>query len=121
MSSSEPVAGTAAVQVNEPSAATTASEEVAASRASATAELAESDDEEAEMASLSKRLLASGDFNTASVIAFLVFILIYFPCIATIAAIASEAGWKWALTSVVYNTAVAWLVSWVVYHLINWL
>ena len=121
MSSSEPVAGTAAVQVNEPSAATTASEEVAASRASATAEPAESDDEEAEMASLSKRLLASGDFNTASVIAFLVFILIYFPCIATIAAIASEAGWKWALTSVVYNTAVAWLVSWVVYHLINWL
>lgn len=57
-----------------------------------------------ETASLSQRLLASGDFSTASALAFLVFILLYVPCIATVVAIGSEAGWKWAAASVVYNT-----------------
>ena len=71
-----------------------------------------------ETASLSQRLLASGDFSTASALAFLVFILLYVPCIATVVAIGSEAGWKWAAASVVYNTAMAWLVAWIVYRII---
>ena len=71
-----------------------------------------------ETASLSQRLLASGDFSTASALAFLVFILLYVPCIATVVAIGSEAGWKWAAASVVYNTAMAWLVAWIVYHIV---
>ena len=71
-----------------------------------------------ETASLSQRLLASGDFSTASALAFLVFILLYFPCIATVVAIGSEAGWKWAAASVVYNTAMAWLVAWIVYRIV---
>ena len=71
-----------------------------------------------ETASLSQRLLASGDFSTASALAFLVFILLYVPCIATVVAIGSEAGWKWAAASVVYNTAMAWLVAWIAYRIV---
>ena len=73
--------------------------------------------EDEEMASLSQRLLASGDFSTASALAFLVFILLYVPCIATVVAIGAEAGWKWATASVVYNTALAWFVAWIVYRI----
>ena len=73
--------------------------------------------EDEQMASLSQRLLASGDFTTASALAFLVFILLYFPCIATVAAIGAEAGWKWAAASVVYSTLLAWAVAWVVYRI----
>jgi ferrous iron transport protein B len=44
--------------------------------------------------------------------AYLLFVLIYFPCIATIAAIKGETGsWRWATAAAVYTTLVAWLVS----------
>lgn len=46
----------------------------------------------------------------------MVFILLYFPCIAAIAAIRKEAGWKWAVFTMVYTTALAWLLSLVVYQ-----
>jgi ferrous iron transport protein B len=65
------------------------------------------------------RLAASNDFDTASAMAFLIFILIYFPCIATVMAIASELGWKWAVGSIVYSTTIAWIVAYAVYNLIN--
>lgn len=71
-------------------------------------------------ATLSRRLVASGDFTRASALAFLVFILFYFPCIATVAAIGAEAGWRWAAGAVLYDTAVAWLVAWAVYRLALW-
>lgn len=69
--------------------------------------------------SLPQQLKASGDFDTASAAAFLLFILIYFPCMATVAAIASEAGWKWAAASVVYSTVAAWLIAFAAYNLIG--
>jgi ferrous iron transport protein B len=48
---------------------------------------------------------------------YLIFILLYFPCIATIVAIKNETGkWKWALFAAGYTTAVAWVVSAVVYQ-----
>ena len=50
-----------------------------------------------------------------SAVAFLIFSLLYLPCIATIMAISSELNWKWAMGSAVYNTAVAWLLAWVAY------
>jgi len=50
-----------------------------------------------------------------------VFILLYFPCIATVTAIGAEAGWHWALAAVVYDTLLAWLAAWGVYHLALWL
>lgn len=70
---------------------------------------------------LSERLTASGDFTTASALAFLVFILLYFPCIATVAAIGSEAGWRWAAVTLVYNTVLAWVAAWAVYRFVMWL
>lgn len=74
-----------------------------------------------ETSALSKRLIASGDFTTASALAFLLFILLYIPCIATVAAIGAEAGWKWAALSLIYNTGLAWIVAWSTYRLMLWL
>lgn len=49
---------------------------------------------------------------------YLLFVLIYFPCIATIAAIKGETGsWKWALFAACYTTALAWVVSMMVYQI----
>ena len=50
--------------------------------------------------------------------AYLLFVLLYFPCIATIIAIKHETGtWRWALTAAVYTTCVAWIVSALVYQI----
>ncbi len=44
--------------------------------------------------------------------AYLLFILLYFPCLATIAAVKNESGsWKWAIFTAVYTTGLAWVVS----------
>ncbi len=49
---------------------------------------------------------------------YLLFVLLYFPCIATITAIKHETGfWKWALFAAVYTTVLAWIVSAVVYQI----
>lgn len=48
---------------------------------------------------------------------FILFILIYFPCMAVIAAIRKEAGIKWAVFTVFYTTTLAWLVSFCVYQI----
>lgn len=57
-------------------------------------------------------------FTEASALAFMVFVLLYFPCIATVTAIARETGhWKYALFAIVYNTSVAWLFSFLVYRI----
>lgn len=47
----------------------------------------------------------------------MLFILIYFPCIAVIAAIKKEGNWKWALFTMVYTTSLAWIISFAVYQL----
>jgi ferrous iron transport protein B len=65
---------------------------------------------------LSKSLLTSGDFTPQSALSFMVFVLIYVPCIAALAAIGQEAGnKKWALFAVVYNTSLAWIAAFSVY------
>ena len=59
-------------------------------------------------------------FTPLVVIGFLLFVLIYFPCIATIAAIKEESGsWKWALFSVLYSTGLAWLIAFLVHWIGN--
>jgi ferrous iron transport protein B len=40
----------------------------------------------------------------------MLFILIYFPCIAVIAAIKKEGNWKWAVFTMFYTTAIAYIV-----------
>lgn len=62
------------------------------------------------------RRMANG-ISTATAVAFLIFSLLYMPCFATIMAIGSELNWKWAVGSAVYNTAVAWLMAWIAYHI----
>lgn len=58
------------------------------------------------------------DFGPAEALSFMVFILLYCPCIASIAAISRETGsWHYAAFSIVYNTAVAWLIAFAVYKL----
>ncbi|MCD8310589.1 MAG: ferrous iron transport protein B, partial [Prevotellaceae bacterium] len=50
--------------------------------------------------------------------AYLLFTLLYFPCIATIAAIKGETGsWKWTLFAAAYTTVVAWVVSALFYQI----
>lgn len=49
----------------------------------------------------------------------MLFILIYFPCVAVIAAIKKEANWKWATFTMAYTTALAWLISFAVYQIGN--
>jgi len=49
-------------------------------------------------------------------IAYLLFILIYAPCVAAIAATYRETNWKWALFSVSYLTSLAWVVSTIFYQ-----
>lgn len=54
---------------------------------------------------------------TLTAFAFLLFVLLYFPCVATIAAIKGETGsWGWALFAAGYTTALAWIVSVVVFQ-----
>ena len=51
---------------------------------------------------------------------FLLFVLLYFPCIATISAIKGETGkWKWALLAAGYTTLLAWTVSATFYQVAN--
>ncbi len=47
----------------------------------------------------------------------MLFILIYFPCVAVIAAIKKEANWKWAVFTMIYTTILAWLVAFAAYHI----
>jgi ferrous iron transport protein B len=55
-------------------------------------------------------------------LSFLLFVLIYFPCIATIAAIKNESGtWKWAVFEILYTTSLAWVVSFIFYQVGKWL
>ena len=65
----------------------------------------------------SGKLRGTPVFNTAAALAFLVFILIYFPCIGVVAAISSESGhWKWSLFSILYTTLLAWVLAFVTFQ-----
>lgn len=85
-------------------------------------------DEEVAESKLSERIKAPNpvtgkpDFTSASALAFMVFVLLYFPCMATLVAIVKETGhWGYGLFSVVYNTAVAWLAAVITYQIAIWL
>jgi ferrous iron transport protein B len=57
-------------------------------------------------------------FNSLNAFTFLLFILIYFPCVAVIAAIKKESGsWKWAAFTIFSTTGLAWLVAFAVYQI----
>ncbi|UCG27022.1 MAG: ferrous iron transport protein B, partial [Bacteroidales bacterium] len=57
----------------------------------------------------------TGLLNPVVALAFMVFILTYFPCIAVIAAIRKEAGsWKWAAFTIFYTTGLAWILAFII-------
>lgn len=59
-----------------------------------------------------------GDFTAASALGFLVFVLLYCPCVATLAAIARETrSWRYAAFSAIYNTVLAWVMAFIVYRI----
>jgi ferrous iron transport protein B len=55
-------------------------------------------------------------FTPLSAASLLVFVLLYVPCVATLGAIKQEFGKTWAVTSAVYQTAVAWIAAFLVYQ-----
>ena len=60
---------------------------------------------------------AAKPLATLTAFCFLLFVLLYFPCVATIAAIKGETGsWKWGLFAAFYTTALAWVVSAIVFQ-----
>lgn len=76
-------------------------------------------------------------FTIANVVAFMAFTLLYFPCIATLTAIRNESShwnefntskrhrrkhksaWKWAAFVATYTTILAWIVAFLIYHIVN--
>lgn len=76
-----------------------------------------SNSEEPHGATLSTMIHKDG-ITPLAAFCYLLFVLIYFPCIATIAAIKQESGhWKWALFAAGYTTTLAWIVSFIVYQI----
>ena len=79
------------------------------------------DDDEAKLAQKLRTpdpLTGKAPFTPLTAMAFLVFVLVYFPCIATIAAIARETGsWKYALFTMVYNTGLAYVLALLIYQI----
>lgn len=47
----------------------------------------------------------------------MVFVLIYFPCVAVVAAIKKEASWGWSIFTMFYTTAIAWVASFAIYQI----
>ena len=68
---------------------------------------------------LQKQTNAEGKplFTPLIAFGFMLFILIYFPCMAVIAAIRKEAGWKWAFFTIFYTTGLAWIIAFCVYQI----
>ena len=66
---------------------------------------------------LVESLRADPDFTPAKSYAFLIFVLLYFPCVATIATLRREIGRGWALFTVVHSLVLAWVMAFLVYTL----
>lgn len=82
-----------------------------------------SGDADADEIALSERIKASDpvtgqpDFTPLVAVCFLIFVLLYVPCIAAVTAITKETGsWKYGVFTLCYNTFVAWLIAFIVYQ-----
>lgn len=80
-------------------------------------EVAEDDGNTRKYEVLRAKMMADG-ITPLAAYCFLLFVLLYFPCLATVAAIKSETGsWGWAAFAAAYTTLLAWIVSAAVYHI----
>lgn len=82
--------------------------------------------EDEQIAKLSERLREplpgqhKADFDEATALSFMIFILLFCPCIATLTAVVRETGdWRYGAFSVVYNTMVAWVIAFAAFHLMT--
>ncbi len=73
-------------------------------------------EDDSELSHTARRGIANS-MSIPAAIAFLIFSLLYLPCIATIMAIGAELNWRWAVGSAIYNTTVAWLLAWIGFHI----
>jgi ferrous iron transport protein B len=73
-------------------------------------------DEEAGAEDTALSLALQKQFTSLSALSLLVFVLLYVPCVATLGAIKHEFGTSWAIGSAVYQTAVAWIVAFIIYQ-----
>ncbi len=64
--------------------------------------------------SLSERLRKDPLWNKAKALAFMVFIMLYVPCMATVASIVKETSWKWAMVSICFNLVFAYVISFLI-------
>ena len=67
-------------------------------------------------------ILFSGDtasvaLTPVSAYAFLIFTLLYFPCVATVSTLRRETSWQWAMVSVINSLIIAWLGAFAAYHI----
>lgn len=65
---------------------------------------------------LEESLRTNPFFTPLKAYAFLLFVLLYFPCVATIATLRREIGWRWATFTVVNSLALAWVVAFLVFR-----
>lgn len=73
--------------------------------------------DDSETSALADTLKKHEVFTPATAFGFMMFVLLYFPCVATIATLRREIGGKWAAFSVVNSIVLAWLVAFLI-HLI---
>lgn len=77
----------------------------------------EVEESEADQARYATMVSHFGEHGQAAAFAYLLFILIYAPCVAALAAIAREIGMRWMILALSYLTVLAWVVSTIYYQL----
>jgi ferrous iron transport protein B len=76
------------------------------------------EEEEAEQSRLSRQILHHSGLTALSAFAFIIFVLLYMPCIATCIAIKNESNnWRWAVFTIAYTTLLAWFCSMLVFQI----
>ncbi|MDE5832883.1 MAG: ferrous iron transport protein B, partial [Desulfovibrio sp.] len=66
---------------------------------------------------LAERLLSAPDWSKATALSLMLFVLLYSPCFVALVVIKQEAGsWIWVAFSIVFNTAMAYAVAFIVYQ-----
>ena len=66
------------------------------------------------------QIIANSDMTPLSAFAFMIFVLLYMPCIPACIAIKHESGkWKWAFFAATYTTCLAWICSTLIYQIGN--
>lgn len=79
--------------------------------------LYQSEDEARLSARIHKEDVFQGEKGPLVALVLMIFVLLYVPCLATVAAIKKESNsWRWAIFSAVYSTGVAWIFSFIVYQ-----